>query len=173
MVDKETFINNVVGHSSDKILSQDFGDITVRVQGDAAVVVETDTARGTDNGQPYLTALRLTTTYIKRNGQWMALAENFARATDLQADEAMIRRADSDWVAAAQSKRVDAWLAFYTDDAVVLPPNDKVANGREEARKSVGELLALPDLAIAWEPTKITVARSGDIAYLADLFTQV
>lgn len=171
VVDKETFISNVVGHSSDKILSQDLGDITVRVQGDAAVVVETDTARGTDNGQPYLTALRLTTTYIKRNGQWMALAENFARATDLQADEAMIRRADSDWVAAAQSKRVDAWLAFYTNDAVVLPPNDKAANGREEARKSVGELLALPDLAIAWEPTKITVARSGDIAYLTGAYS--
>ncbi len=159
VVDKETFINNVVGDSSDKILSQDFGDISVRVQGDAAVVVETDTARGTDNGQPYVTALRLTTTYIKRNGHWMALAENFARATDLRADEAMIRRADSDWVAAAQSKRVDAWLAFYTDDAVVLPPNDKVANGREDARKSVGELLALPDLAIAWEPTKIAGAN--------------
>src|ERR1700761_9226465 len=54
-----------------------------------------------------------------------------------QADEAAIRKADAEWVAAAQSRQVDAWLKFYTADAVVLPPNNKVANGRENARKSV------------------------------------
>jgi len=55
VVDKETFIKNVIGDGSDRIVSQDLGDITVRVQGDTAVVVETDTARGADNGQPYVT----------------------------------------------------------------------------------------------------------------------
>ncbi len=171
VVDKETFIKNVIGDPSDKILSQDLGDITVRVQGDTAVVVETDTISGTDGGNPYVTALRLTTTYIKRNGHWVALAEHFARATDLKADEAAIRKADSDWVEAARSKHVDAWLAFYADDAVVLPPNDKVANGRERARKSVGDLLSLPGLSITWQPTNVAVARSGDIAYLTGAYS--
>ena len=170
-MDKETFINNVFGDASDKSLSQDIGDITVRVQGDTAVLVETDTIRGTEGGHPYVTALRLTTTYIKRNGRWAALAEHFARAIDLKADEAAIRKADSDWVEAARSKRVDAWLAFYTDDAVVLPPNDKVANGRENARKSVGDLLSLPGLSITWQPTNVVVARSGDIAYLTGTYS--
>jgi ketosteroid isomerase-like protein len=171
VVDKEAFIKNVIGDASDKILSQDISDITVRVQGDAAVLVETDTIRGTDDGQPYVTALRLTITYIKRNGRWVALAEHFARATDLKADEAAIRKADADWVEAARSKQVDAWLAFYTDNAVVLPPNDKVANGKQNARKSVGDLLALPGLSITWRPTKVVVARSGDIAYLTGAYS--
>jgi uncharacterized protein (TIGR02246 family) len=171
VVDKETFIKDVIGDPSDKMLSQDLGDITVRVQGNTAVVVETDTIRGTDGGQPYVTALRLTTTYIKRNTHWVALAEHFARATDLKDDEAAIRKADSDWVEAARSKHVDAWLAFYADDAVVLPPNDKVANGRESARKSVGDLLSLPGLSITWQPTNVAVARSGDIAYLTGAYS--
>jgi len=171
VVDKEAFIKDVIGNSSDKILSQDIGDITVRVQGDTAVLVVTDTIRATDGGQPYLQTLRVTTTYIKRNGHWVALAEHFARATDLKADEAAIRKADSDWVAAARSKHVDAWLAFYADDAVVLPPNDKVANGRESARKSVGDLLSLPGLSITWQPTNVAVARSGDIAYLTGAYS--
>ena len=171
VVDKETFIKDVIGDPSDKMLSQDLGDITVRVQGNTAVVVETDTIRGTDGGQPYVTALRLTTTYIKRNSHWVALAEHFARATDLKADEAAIRKADSDWVEAARSKHVDAWLAFYADDAVVLRPNDKVANGRESARKSVGDLLSLPGLSITWQPTNVAVARSGDIAYLTGAYS--
>ena len=133
--------------------------------------METDTATGTDGDQPYVQALRITTTYIKRNGRWVALAENFAPATDLKADEATIRKADSDWVEAARSKRVDAWLAFYTDDAVVLPPNDRVANGREGARKSVNELLSLPALSITWQPTNVAVARSGDLAYLTGAYS--
>ena len=85
-----------------------------------------------------------------------------ARATD----EATIRQLDADWVKAAKSKQVDAWTTFYADDAVVLPPNDKVANSSAAIRKSVGELLGLPGLSLTWQPTKVEVAKSGDIAYL-------
>ena len=81
-------------------------------------------------------------------------------------DESVIRKLDADWVAAAQTKQVDAWVAFYSADAAALPPNDKVAVGRDAIRKPVGDLLGLPGLAIAWHPTKIEVARSGELAYL-------
>src|SRR5260221_12067378 len=56
------------------------------------------------------------------------------------ADEAAVRKADADWVAAAQSKQVDAWVAFYTDDVVVLPPNDSAATSKDNVRKVIGEL---------------------------------
>ena len=82
------------------------------------------------------------------------------------ADEAAIRKLDADWVKAGQSKQVDAWMAFYSDDATVLPPNDKIATTRDAARKAVGDLLGLPGLAITWQPTKVEVARAGDLAYL-------
>jgi ketosteroid isomerase-like protein len=129
--DAETFINDLIGDTNNKISSQEMSDVSVHVRGDAAVVVGIDTARGTSDGQPYVYALRCTVTYIKRDGHWVALAEQFARAVDLKADEAAIRKADADWVQTAQSMQVDAWLAFYTEDAIVLPPNDKMANGRE------------------------------------------
>jgi ketosteroid isomerase-like protein len=171
VVDKDTFIKDVIGDGTDRILSQDLGDVTVRVRGNTAVVVETDTIRGADHGQPYVEATRLITTYVNRNGNWVALAERFGRATDLKADEAAIRQTDAEWVEAAKSKNVDAWLAFYTEDAVVLPPNEEVANGRESARKSVAELLALSALSISWKPTKVIVGRSGDIAYLIGAYS--
>ena len=82
------------------------------------------------------------------------------------ADEDTVRKLDADWVKAAQSKQVDAWVAFYADDAVVLPPNDKLATTKETIRKPVGDLLGLPGLAIHWKPLKVEVARSGDLAYL-------
>ena len=57
------------------------------------------------------------------------------------ADEATIRRLDADWVKAAQSKQVDAWMAFYSADAVARPPNQAVATNRDSIRKDIGELL--------------------------------
>ena len=82
------------------------------------------------------------------------------------ASEAAIRKADADWVKAAQTKDVESWMAFYADDAVALPPNEKTAANREAIRKSISNLLGLPGLAINWSPTKVEVARSSDIGYL-------
>jgi ketosteroid isomerase-like protein len=81
------------------------------------------------------------------------------------ADEAAVRQTDENWSKAAQSKKVDDWVAFYSDDAVILPPNDKKASGKEEVRKGIGNLLALPGLTLSWEPAKVEVAQSGDLAY--------
>src|SRR5689334_20896556 len=77
-------------------------------------------------------------------------------------DEAAVRKADADWSAAAQPNKVDAWVAFYSDDAVVLPPNGAVATGKDSIRKEVGALLALPGLSVKWQTTRVEVARSGD-----------
>jgi ketosteroid isomerase-like protein len=80
-------------------------------------------------------------------------------------DEAAVRQTDENWSKAAQSKKVDDWVAFYSDDAVLLPPNDKKASGKEDVRRYIGQLLMLPGLSLSWEPSKIEVARSGDLAY--------
>ncbi len=61
-------------------------------------------------------------------------------------DEAAIRRMDADWLKTAAAKDADAWVTFYSDDAVVLPPNEKMATDKEAIRKSVGGLLSLPGL---------------------------
>jgi ketosteroid isomerase-like protein len=86
-------------------------------------------------------------------------------ASTRAADEAAVRQTDENWSKAAQSKKVDDWVAFYSDDAVILPPNDKKASNKEEVRKGIGNLLALPGLALSWEPAKVEVAQSGDLAY--------
>jgi ketosteroid isomerase-like protein len=81
------------------------------------------------------------------------------------ADEAAIRKLDVDWSNAAQTNKVDAWVAFYSDDATVLPPNEPMATNKDAIRKSIEGLLTLPGLNLKWEPKKIEVSKSGDIAY--------
>jgi uncharacterized protein (TIGR02246 family) len=92
--------------------------------------------------------------------------ERSAKEPDRSAEVEAIRALDASWVAAGQSKSVDAWVAFYADDAAVLPPNEPVATNSDAIRKSVSELLTLPNLSIDWKTTKIEVARSGELAYL-------
>jgi ketosteroid isomerase-like protein len=87
------------------------------------------------------------------------------------ADEAAVRQTDENWSKAAQSKKVDDWVAFYSKDTVLLPPNDKKVDTPEGIRKYIGELLAAPGLAINWQPATVQVARSGDLAYTQGSYT--
>jgi ketosteroid isomerase-like protein len=87
-------------------------------------------------------------------------------AVDLTAAEAAVRQSDADWAAAASTASVDAWIAFYAADAIVLLPDDQLASGKELLRHAVTRLLALPHVSVAWRPIKVEVARSGDLALL-------
>jgi ketosteroid isomerase-like protein len=91
-------------------------------------------------------------------------------APDLAVLEAAVRKADADWAAAANSASVDAWMAFYAADAVVLLPNDQLASDKELLRRSVSDLLALPHLSVTWSPIKVEVARSGEKALVLDAY---
>jgi ketosteroid isomerase-like protein len=87
---------------------------------------------------------------------------------DLAAAKATLRKLDAQW---AQTKDVNTWLSYYTDDAIVFPPNEKMAKGKAAARKSVADLLTLPNLQLIWKPIRIEVAASGDFAYIASAYT--
>ncbi len=74
--DKEAFIKEIVSGDVDPTESQTLTDRTVIIDHDTAVVVGTDTERGTRNGRAYTAVYRYTVTYIRRNGSWVALAEH-------------------------------------------------------------------------------------------------
>lgn len=84
---------------------------------------------------------------------------------DTRADEAALRSADIAWSKAGGAKDVNAFVSYYTADAVVMPPNEAMATGPENIRKTIEGLLQLPGLVLTWQPVKVEVARSGDIGY--------
>ena len=91
-------------------------------------------------------------------------------AADLAAAEAAVRKTDSDWAAAARTASVEAWMAFYAADAMILLPNDRLASDKELVRHSVSHLLALPHLSVAWSPIKVEMAWSGEQALLIEAY---
>ncbi len=90
--------------------------------------------------------------------------------SDLAAADAAVRQADADWAAAASTAGVDAWVAHYGADAIVLLPDDQLANGKELVRRSVARLLSAPHFWVAWHPVRVDVARSGELAYLVGVY---
>ena len=81
------------------------------------------------------------------------------------ADEAAFRDADAQWSKAAATKDVDATVAFYSDDATVLPPNAPVVTTKAGIR-ALWSALLVPGADTSWQATKVEVSRSGDLGYL-------
>jgi ketosteroid isomerase-like protein len=75
-IDKEAFLKEIASTDVDPTESQSLTDRRVILDQDTAVVVGTDTERGTRKSAAYTVVGRYTATYIRRNGHWIALAEH-------------------------------------------------------------------------------------------------
>ncbi len=80
------------------------------------------------------------------------------------ADEAAIRDLDAQWSKTAGARDLDNTVAYYSDDAYLLPPNAPLATDKQSIRAVWTELLA-PDTSLTWRSTRVDVARSSDLAY--------
>jgi ketosteroid isomerase-like protein len=87
-----------------------------------------------------------------------------------ETDTKALRDLDAQWSAAAGAKDLDKTVSYYSDDAIVLPPNAPSATTKEVIRNVWQDLLASPGLVISWKTTKIEVAQSGDLACLSGTY---
>lgn len=92
-------------------------------------------------------------------------ASSIAQKSNPNPDEQAIRKLDKDWSAAAGSKDVAKTVSFYADDASALPFNAPIATGKDQIQQLWAHLTSLPGFALSFAPTKIEVAKSGDLAY--------
>jgi uncharacterized protein (TIGR02246 family) len=81
------------------------------------------------------------------------------------ADEAAIRVLDAEWVKAIASKDLAKATSYYADTAQMFAPNAPAATGKDAVQKLCAGMLGLPGFALTFAPSKIEVARSGDLAY--------
>jgi uncharacterized protein (TIGR02246 family) len=92
-------------------------------------------------------------------------------AADTKIEQAL-RDLDAQWSAAAGAKDVDKTVSFYSDDAVVMPPNAPSATTKEAIRSAWKELLTSPGSAVSWKATKVEVAKSGDLACVSGTYEE-
>ena len=86
------------------------------------------------------------------------------------ADEQTIKNLDAQWSKTAGARDLDGTVAYYSDDAVLLAPNEPMAVGKKAIRDSWAGLLS-PNIALSWQDTKVEVSKSGDLAYVVGTYT--
>ena len=91
-------------------------------------------------------------------------------AADTKAIEQTLRDLDDQWSTAAGAKDLEKTVSFYSEDAIVMPPNASTATTTEAIRKVWQDLLASPAFVMSWKTTKVEVAKSGDLACLSGTY---
>ena len=89
-----------------------------------------------------------------------------AAAVCLASDDQALRDLDEQWAAAAGAKDLDKTLSYYSDDAIVLPPNAPAAMTKDAIRKAWKDMFDLPGFALIWQTTKVEMSKAGDMAYV-------
>ena len=108
-----------------------------------------------------------------RNALWILVLSSVVVITgcrtaddvDSRAAADQIRKLDEQWSATAAKNDLEGTLAFYADDAVVLPGNAPVVTDKKGIREIWAGMLG-PNAAVSWKVTKAEVAKSGELGYL-------
>jgi ketosteroid isomerase-like protein len=87
-------------------------------------------------------------------------------ASTIQPLERTLRDLDAQWSKAAAAKDLEQTIAYYSDDAIVLPPNATSAATKETVQNVWKDLLATPGLVITWKPTRMKVGKAGEMAWV-------
>ena len=83
------------------------------------------------------------------------------------ADEATLKNLDAEWSkAAGTTKDLDKTVSYYSDDALVMPPNIPTLTGKEPIRALWKSMLEAPGFGGGWKATKVEVSKSGDFGYV-------
>ena len=72
------------------------------------------------------------------------------------------------WAAATAAGDLEQALAYWTDDAIVLPPDQPAVMGKAAIRAFVQHAASLPGFAITWQPELAVVSVDGDMAYMIE-----
>jgi len=92
------------------------------------------------------------------------------KLSDNQPVEQLLRDLDAKWAKAAAAKDVEQTIAFYSDDAIVFPPNATSAATKEAIRNGWKEMLGSPGFIISWKPIKVQVGRAGEMAWVSGTY---
>lgn len=80
-------------------------------------------------------------------------------------DEAAIRETDKLWLEAATKREGERALSFWSDDALVFPPDAPLIAGKAAIRAFVAGAFRDPSFSIRWKRDEVHVSASGDLAY--------
>jgi len=104
------------------------------------------------------------------NSQLLPVSSPSEKSNSTESVEQLLRDLDAKWAKAAGAKDVEQTIAFYSDDAVVFPPNATTAATKEAIRNAWKEMFASPGFVFTWQPTRVQVGKSGQMAWVSGTY---
>lgn len=89
-------------------------------------------------------------------------------SVDVELEQARLMQLSRDWSAIVNSGDMEAIIAYWDDDALMLPPGSPIIEGKNEIRAYVESAASMPGFRITWEPERAFVSESGDMAYMIE-----
>jgi ketosteroid isomerase-like protein len=83
--------------------------------------------------------------------------------------EQTVRDLDAAWSKAAGAKDLDKTVSFYSDDAIVLPPNQAAVTTKDGIRALWKDLIGSVT-SVSWAATRVEMAKSGEMACLSGTY---
>lgn len=87
------------------------------------------------------------------------------------ADIKAIQNSEAQWNQEYASKDLDKITAHYADDAILMTPGASATSGKDAIHNSLKQMVADPTMSLKFAPTKVEVAKSGDLAYSQGSYT--
>ena len=84
--------------------------------------------------------------------------------------EQSLRAWDAALQQAVSARDLHAIVAFYADDAVLLPAAEPAVSGKSAIREEWHHILSIPDFASKSALTHLDIAASGDLGYTAGTY---
>jgi ketosteroid isomerase-like protein len=96
------------------------------------------------------------------------LAAAVCLAADTKIEQAL-RDLNAQWSKAAGAKDLDKTVSFYSDDAVVLPPNQAAVTTKDGVRALWKDLIGSMT-SVSWKTERVEMSKSGDMACLSGTY---
>jgi len=84
---------------------------------------------------------------------------------DFETERRDILAQDQAWASAAAAKDLERTVAYWTNDATLMPPDMAALKGKDAIRQYVAAGFQAPGFQVTWKAQEVVVAPGGKMAY--------
>ncbi|TMQ63792.1 MAG: DUF4440 domain-containing protein [Candidatus Eisenbacteria bacterium] len=84
---------------------------------------------------------------------------------NLETERRAILARDQAWASAAAAKDLERTVAYWTDDATLMPPDMTALHGKVAIRQYVAGAFQAPGFGVTWKAQEVVVSPGGRMAY--------
>jgi len=81
-------------------------------------------------------------------------------------EEKKLMELSREWARTAQNGTTEQIVSYWTEDAVLMTPDQGKIEGRDQLAGMIEASLDIPGFEVGWEPKEARVAQSGDLGYV-------